>query len=403
MIPLTTTAQRRHADGVPLWRLGFRPFFLFGALFAALAMLAWTASLHGSGVLLQPVGGWLAWHRHEMVFGFVMAIVGGFLLTAVPNWTGIASARGCRLMALVAVWLLARLLWVAGADAQLAAIAQMAFMLGLAGLIASNIWRARQLRNYPVVAILLLLAAANLLALRGTQQGNPAQQAQGAMAAILLLMTLTGMIAARVIPMFTKNGLRIAPLRTVRPAHVYGLLIAGVLASLLAAYQGTERTQGIWAWAAAALYTGLGLGHLWQLSGWYHRGIWRVPLLWSLHVAYAWMGVFALGMAAWQAGWLARADLPLHALTVGGLGGMTLAMMARVSLGHTGRLLEAPRAMTVAFVLLNLGTLLRVTAIPGWWQFSVPMAGLCWAIAFLIFAATYARMLMQPRVDGKPG
>lgn len=403
MIPLTTPAQRQHAAGTPLWRLGFRPFFLFGALFAALAVLVWTASLHGRGMRLQPVGGWLAWHRHEMVFGFVMAIVGGFLLTAVPNWTGIASARGRRLMALVAVWLLARLLWVAGADARLAAIAQMAFMLGLAGLIASNIWRARQPRNYPVVAILLLLAAADLLALYGTLQGNPAQQTQGAMAAILLLMTLTGMIAARVIPMFTKNGLRIAPLRTVRPAHLYGLLSAGVLASLLVAYQGTERAQGLWAWAATALYTGLGLGHLWQLSGWYHRGIWRVPLLWSLHVAYAWMGAFALGMAAWQVGWLARADLPLHALTVGGLGGMTLAMMARVSLGHTGRPLQAPRAMTTAFVLLNLGALLRVVGTSAWWHVAVTLAGLCWAVAFLIFAASYAKVLTQPRVDGMPG
>ena len=332
-----------------------------------------------------------------------MAIVGGFLLTAVPNWTGIASARGRRLMALAAVWGLARLLWLAGADARLVAIAQMTFMLGLAALITSNIWRARQLRNYPVVAILLLLAAADLLSLSGTLQGNPARQTQGAMAALLLLMTLTGLIGARVIPMFTKNGLRIAPLRAARPAHAYGLLGAGVLAGLLAAYQGAEPAQGAWAWAAAALYACLGLGHLWQLSAWYHRGIWRVPLLWSLHAAYAWMGVFALGMAAWQAGWLARADLPLHALTVGGLGGMTLAMMARVSLGHTGRPLQAPRAMTTAFVLLNLGALLRVTAIPAWWQFAVPMAGLCWATAFLIFAATYAKMLMQPRVDGMPG
>ncbi|QEI07141.1 NnrS family protein [Pigmentiphaga aceris] len=403
MIPLTSPAQHRAASGTPLWRLGFRPFFLFGALFTALAMLAWMASLHGHALPWQPVGGWLAWHRHEMVFGFVMAIVGGFLLTAVPNWTGIPSARGRSLMMLAVVWLLARLLWLLGADLRIAAMAQMAFMLGLAGFIASNIYRARQPRNYPVVAIVGLLGAANLLALVGVLQGDPSLQTRGAMAAILLLMTLTGLIAARVIPMFTKNGLRIAPLRAVKPAYAYSLLLGGALAGVLAAFQGTQRADGMLAWAATALYLALGIGHLWQLAGWYHRGIWRVPLLWSLHLAYAWMGAFALGMAAWQWGWLDRPDLPLHALTVGGLGGMTLGMMARVSLGHTGRPLQPPRAMHTAFMLLNLGALLRVVAIPSWWQVVVPLAGLCWAIAFLIFAAAYAKMLMQPRVDGMPG
>lgn len=404
MTPLTRPALAAELRDAPVWRLGFRPFFLLGAGFAALAMMLWAAALTGWAIPpLMPTGGWLAWHRHEMVFGFVMAIVAGFLLTAVPNWTGIATPRGRRLMALAALWLLARIAWLAGADARVVTIAQLAFMLGLAGVIARNVWRARQRRNYPVVAILILLGACDALALSGLLRGDPALQTRGAMAALLLLMSLTGLIAARVVPMFTRNGLRIGPLRTARPWLIHALLAAGIVSGLVAACQGSQPIEGAGSWFAAALYAGLGAGHWWQLSGWYHRGIWRMPLLWPLHAAYAWIGVFAFGMAAWQLGWLARPDAALHALTVGGLGGMTLAMMARVSLGHTGRPLQAPRAMGAAFALLNLGAWLRVLAIDAWWPLPVTLAALCWIATFLIFVANYASMLWRARVDGQPG
>ncbi len=170
----------------PIWRLGFRPFFLFGSAFALVAVLIWLAALRGHAGSWHPAGGWLAWHRHEMVFGFGGAIIAGFLLTAVQNWTGNPGLRGRSLAGLVLLWLAARLAWLAGVPLILLIPLELAFLPAVAGLLGRSLWRVRQRGNYPVVVVLTLLAAADVLAVCGLAADNQALQRQGVLAALWL-------------------------------------------------------------------------------------------------------------------------------------------------------------------------------------------------------------------------
>ncbi|TBV12063.1 NnrS family protein [Stutzerimonas kirkiae] len=392
--------DRRKALAIaPIWRLAFRPFFLAGSLYALLAIPLWVIAWTGIWPGWQPAGGWLAWHRHEMLFGFVMAIVAGFLLTAVQAWTGRPSLSGRSLMLLAALWLAARLGWLLGLPAVLLAPLEMAFPLLLAGALARLLWAVRQKRNYPVVVVLGLLAGADALSLYGLARFDEGMQRQAALAGIWLVAALMGMIGGRVIPFFTQRGLGRA--EAVRPWAWLdlGLLAATVLVALLHGL-GVAVTLSP---PLGILFLGIALGHAVRLWRWYARGLWRVPLLWSLHLALAWLALACLGMAFWHFGVLHNASLALHALTVGAMAGLILAMIARVSLGHTGRPLALPAGMAWGFALLNLGALVRVFLYGFWPHGSLWLAALLWALAFAIFVWRYAPMLCRARVDGHPG
>lgn len=390
--------KRKAMAITPLLRLGFRPFFLLGSLLAALAIPLWLLALQGWPLAAQPLGGWLAWHRHELVFGFAGAIIAGFLLTAVQTWTGRPSLSGKPLAVLVAIWLLARLMWWSGSPLLLL-LSNLLFFAGVALVMVRLLWAVRQSRNYPIVAVLLLLLGADLLTLLGVQQGNDGWQRQGAWAAVWLVAAMMGLIGGRVIPFFTQRGLgRVTAVQPWVWLDWALLLVSAALAVLHA----TGTALQAQAWLGLA-FAALALGHGIRLLRWFDGGLLRVPLLWSLHLAYAWLVLACAGMALWHFGLLGNPSQALHALTVGGVGGLILAMLARVSLGHTGRPLELPRGFALAFVLLNLGGVFRVLGVGFWYLPSLWLAALCWTCAFAQYLYCYAPMLWSTRADGHPG
>ncbi len=392
--------DRRKALAIaPLWRLGFRPFFLGGCLFALLAVPLWLLALTGSPLGWQPAGGWLAWHRHELLFGFALAIIAGFLLSAVQTWTGQPGLQGRPLALLAGLWLVARLAWLADLPLPLLAVLELAFPLAVAAVMGRSLWRARQQRNYPIVAVLLLLTAADVLVIAGLADASDGLQRQGVLAGVWLVAAMMGLIGGRVIPFFTQRGLgRVEGVQPWAWLDWLLLLISALVAVLHAT--GTALVANA---AVGLLFAALGAGHLLRLLRWYDAGIWRVPLLWSLHLAYAWLALACLGMALWHAGLLDNPSPALHALTVGAMGGLILAMVARVSLGHTGRPLTPPRGMGLAFVLIQLAGFARVLLIEVWPLAGLWLAAVCWVTAFALFAWGYGPMLCRARVDGHPG
>jgi uncharacterized protein involved in response to NO len=381
----------------PLWRLGFRPFFLGGALFALVAVVVWVAALHG-WFAPQPLGGWLAWHRHEMPFGFGLAIIAGFLLTAVQAWTGQPSLSGRPLMALFGLWLAGRLVWFLPVPLVALVALELTFTLALLFTFGRLIVRARQRHNAPILLVLGLLGACQALSLYGLVSADDDLQRRGVLAALWLVAALMAVIGGRVIPFFTARGLGLAIQAPARPRLMWGLL-AGSLAIAATIAAGFDQEPNLW---LAPLFLLVGVLHGLRLWYWRARGIRRVPLLWSLHLAYAWLAIAALAMGAWHLGWLAQPSLASHALAVGAMGGLILAMLVRVSLGHTGRALVPSPAMAWAFALLQVAALSRVLlaafSVSGLW-----LAALCWCLAFILFLLHHAPMLCSARVDGHPG
>lgn len=392
--------DRRKALAItPLLRLAFRPMFLAGCGLAVVAIPLWLAALNGSLGNWQPAGGWLAWHRHELVFGFGLAIIAGFLLTAVQTWTGQPGLSGKPLAGLALLWLAGRVAWLANAPWPLLALLELGFPLLVAVLMASTLWRVRQKRNYPIVMVLLLLTAVDGLAVYGVVHGHDGWQRQGVLGGIWLVGAMMGLIGGRVIPFFTQRGLGRTTAVVPWP-WLDWLLLAGsaLVAMLYAAGSALTAHAGI-----GVLFAALVFGHALRLWRWYDHGLWRVPLLWSLHLAYGWLVLACLGMALWHFGVALNPSLAVHCLTIGAMAGLILAMIARVSLGHTGRALQPPAGMTLAFFLLNLAGVSRVLLVlwlplGGLW-----LAGVCWVLAFALYAWRYAPMLLRARVDGHPG
>ncbi|TDF82455.1 NnrS family protein [Pseudomonas sp. H9] len=391
--------RRKALAIVPLLRLAFRPFFLAGCGLALLAVPLWLAALQGALGDWQPAGGWLAWHRHELLFGFGLAIIAGFLLTAVQNWTGQPGLSGTPLAVLALLWLAGRLAWLVNLPWPLLVLVELAFPLLVAVLMARALWRVRQKRNYPVVLVLLLLTAADAIAMYGLAQGHDGWQRQGVLSGIWLVAALMGLIAGRVIPFFTQRGL--GRVESVAPwPWLDGVLLAGTALVALLYVAGPAVSANAW---IGVLFAVLAFGHGLRVWRWHDHGLWHVPLLWSLHVAYGWLAVACLGMALWHFGVTVNPSLALHSLTVGAMAGLILAMVARVSLGHTGRPLQPPAGVTLAFILLNLAGVSRVLLVPWMPMTGLWLAGGCWIAAFALILWRYAPMLLSARVDGHPG
>jgi uncharacterized protein involved in response to NO len=395
---MQVTDKRQAMAITPLLRLGFRPFFLFGVVLAAVAIPLWVLALLGGESSPAPQGGWLAWHRHELVFGFAGAIISGFLLTAVQTWTGQPSISGRPLGLLAGLWLLGRLSWWLP-SAEVLLVINVVFFLAVAVVMGRLLWAVRQQRNYPIVAVLVLLTAVETLTLLGVLQHNDAWQRQGSLAAVWLVVAMMTLIGGRVIPFFTQRGLS-------RPAAVqpwawldWSLLVGSIVAGVLTGFGWLLQPSIL----AGALLLLLGLGHAVRLYRWFDRGLLSVPLLWSLHLAYAWLVVGCVALALWHWGAPVSASQGLHALTVGSVAGLILAMLARVSLGHTGRPLTLPQGFAVAFILLNLAALVRVIGVSFAYQPALWVAALCWTVAFAQYLYCYGPMLCRTRADGHPG
>lgn len=382
----------RKLAAAPVFSLGFRSFFLAGAAFAALAIAIWALWLYGRLPGAQPVGGMLAWHRHEMPFGFASAIIAGFLLTAVPNWTALPGLNGWPLIGLVLVWLAARLAWLLPIPPAWLLFLQLPFLPLLAWVLGRDLVAAGKRDNYPIVLVISLLAGCQVMTLWGLSIDDVGLQRHGVLAALWLVGTLMSVIGGRVIPFFIQRGLNrpVAPAANPLPTRV--LLVSSLLAALTFALGLNDSPNP----GLAALFALMGGLHLLRLWRWHDPGIWRVPLLWSLYVSYVWLAVAAGAMALWHLGLMPQQSLATHALAVGGIGGLVLAMIARVSLGHTGRALLPSKWIVAGFALVVVAGLSRVVLVPfsGW---GLALSALLWCAAYGLFVLRYTGILLKPR------
>ena len=377
-----------------MFALGFRPFYLAASVFATLSMLVWIASYAG---LAHVAGGRnFLWHAHEMLYGYVIAVVAGFLLTAVRNWTTRPTPTGTMLALLVALWIAGRVM-AASPFTTASALVNAAFPLAIAVAIAIPLAASRNTRNYFFVALLAGFACAILafhLASAGGADWPPRAGLQAGLDIVLFIMAV---VAGRVVPMFTNNG--IPGLAAKRNAWVEKFALGSLLALLAAdALQaGDSLVAALCAIAALAHAARVFLWQPWRTAG--------VPLVWILHAAYAWI-VVHLAMRALALAGIGSVSLATHALTIGAIGGLTLGMMTRTSRGHTGLPLKADRVDTACYVLVMLAAVVRVfgglVAAPHYTA-TVVASGLLWSAAFALFAVRYAPILSRSRADGKPG
>ncbi len=376
--------------------LGFRPFFLLAGVAAVVLLAVWGWAYAG-GHMLHNYYGYIGWHSHEMVFGYSSAVIAGFLLTAARNWTGVQTLRGLPLALLALLWLLARITpFLPDVPPPLTALLDLAFLPLFAVALAIPLLRARHYKSLMFVVVAVVMSAANLLVHLehlGVMQESARAGIYLAVDFILLAIVIMG---GRVIPFFTERGL---PPGFVHREWSLVERLAPVSVVLLALCEAFWPQQYMLAALAAlaALFNG------WRLYGWYTGGIWRVSLLWVLHLAYGWL-VLGFALKALAALGLFAPMQALHALTIGAIGGMTLGMMARVALGHTGRNLIAAPAMAWAFALVNLATLVRVfLPLVATYPLTIAVAAGLWVIAFAIFSWLYVPVLLRARVDGQPG
>jgi uncharacterized protein involved in response to NO len=377
--------------------IAFRPFFLAAGLWAVLAIGLWWALLQG-GVTLPAMIDPVAWHRHEMLFGYFGAVVAGFVLTAIPNWTGRAPIAGWRLALLAVLWLAARLAMLFAADmvAGLAMALEAGFFLLLAAFAAKEILAARN-RNVPIpfaIAALGIACAIDHADMMGWQVG----EGLGWRLALAILLVLVSLIGGRIIPTFTRNWLTKRTIRAPLPVQAdrFDLAIFGVTALALLAWAilPSDRKVG------AALILA-GIFNSVRLARWRGWQGWRDPLLFILHLAYAWLplGLALLGLSILGA--TISRSAALHALGVGALALMTMAVMTRATLGHTGRELRASGLTVAAYGLLFAGAVARTAASlwPQVYDLALSVAAAGWIASFALFIAAYAPQLLRPRVD----
>lgn len=385
---------------------GFRVFFLLAPLYAALGIVEWILAY--TGVIDAP---WLAspvlWHAHEMLFGFAAGGVAGFFLTAVPNWTGAPYVRGLPLIALAGIWLLGRIAMHAGGAVPpvVAAGIDLAFLPLLAALVAPALLRNGFGRNAFLLVVLFALWCADLaiqLELAGPSLGLDIETgAHGARAAIDILALLITVIGGRIVPAFTTTYLKLRGAKSLPQSReaLDRLAIVSMALLLIAEVTfGAGPVTGAIALAAA-------VAQATRLSRWRGLATTREPILLVLHVGYAWLVVgLALKGASAFVDWLPETGA-LHALTIGAVGTMMVAVMSRAALGHTGRKLKAHPVTVAAYALISIAALLRIVAplLPAASIHMMACSAIAWSLAFALFLWVYAPIVVRPRVDGQPG
>lgn len=379
---------------LPLLSIGFRPFFLLAGLAGVILLFMWGGFIH-HGTFPDNYYSPVDWHAHEMLFGYAVAVLSGFLLTAVKNWTGMETASGNKLAFLALVWLLGRL--APFADNLLAnwviALVDLLFLPLLITYLSIPLWRQRKIKNLPILLLLFFMFLANLLFhldILGIAS-NSTTKALYFMVGIT--MVFIAIIAGRVFPFFIRGGLSgaspvswpivdkvslfsIVSIMFLKP--IYPETIAYSLCLLLAIVANTTR-----------------------MAGWYCKGVIKVPLLWVLLAGYSWM-IIGITLELLAIYGMALPQLALHAITVGAIGVITLGMMSRVALGHTGRPLKTSKLVAIAFVVINLAVFFRVIVplfIPSLYGDCLAIASGLWVLAFLIFAVYYTPIFLRKRAD----
>jgi uncharacterized protein involved in response to NO len=385
----------RQFNGPALFQAGFRPFFLGAGLWAAMSLGLWLFFLFGYVAAPNPTDP-LLWHMHEMLFGFGVAAVAGFLLTAIPNWTGRLPLQGWSLMLLWLLWAAGRAIGVVPnlSGSILGSAIDLSFLATLLAAIAREVIAGRNWRNLPMVAATALLLMAN--ALMQAQAVGLAETAKlGMRLGLAVLLTMIALVGGRIIPSFTRNWL--AKRGDTRLPDAFGTVDRIALSVTVA---------GLAAWAAALpapivgpLLTIAGVAAAVRLARWRGTLTCGEPLLFVLHVGHGWLaiGLVMLGISELWHG--LPSSSALHALTIGAIGTMTLAVMTRATLGHTGRELRAGPGTIAIYILINVAAIGRIGAgvVGGGYMPVLALAGTAWIGAFALFVLLYGSMLMRPR------
>ena len=398
-MPPSNIKNRRDYDGPLFLKQGFRPFFLGAAIWSALAMAIWVSFLlYGDQLSLLGYFSAHDWHTHEMLFGFLPAAIAGFLLTAVPNWTGRLPVRGIPLALLAGIWLAGRFaVLISGILSKdhhgFVAMIDSAFLVTFAGLLAREILAGKSTKNLPVVAIVGALAGCNIAFHLATLEIiEVISSRQIALLAILLAVMLVTLIGGRVVPSFTRNWMasnNVMPLPASRDLvdQLGSLLVP--LAALLLLTMPQSRFTGVFCIAIAVL-------HLYRLARWHGFATSSEPLVLILHFGYGWIGIgfFLAGLS------VLTPNIPfvaaIHAFTAGMIGTMILAIMTRASRGHTGQTLTSDTGTSSIYILISLSALTRVaSAIWGNPTWGYSLSGLLWIAAFTLFAILYFPLFVK--------
>jgi uncharacterized protein involved in response to NO len=373
----------------------FRPFFLFNGVFAILIVLAWLMTLHGSGLpFATPL-----WHSHEMLIGFALAAVAGFSLTAVANWTGRPALKGTPLAGLVLFWLAGRFAMIMSFSLPpgLVFVLDSLFPILLTLLLGKEIISGQSKRNYPLIAIMIAVVILNTFYHLGATLILPGADRTAIYLLIHTLVLLVVIIAGRIVPSFTGNWLRQKgsdDLPVSSDTVNRSALVLTILVGLFASFLPLNPVTGILAFAAATV-------HGFRLSRWKGFATTSNPLLFVLHAAYFWLpvGYVLLGCAVF--GWLFTPTAALHALTMGAIGSMVLAVTTRVALGHTGRALQAARLTVLAYWIFMLAVVLRILGplIDGHYLLMIDLSALGWVLAFVLFTWVYWPILSRAKAD----
>ena len=383
-----------------LFNLGFRPFFLGASVFAVISIAAWMLNYFSYLTMSTSNISISQWHAHEMLYGYSMAVVAGFLLTAVKNWTGLPTAHGKPLMVMFLLWCAARILFLFGAQFLVWVIAaDLLFSLMLIVAITLPIVKAKQWKQLAVVSKVVLLTAGNIVFYLGCLGIMTNGMTFAINGALLLFISLILMIGRRVIPFFIERGTESRV-----QLKQYQWLDVSILALFVALFINEifMLIPELTAWIARLLF----LLNGYRLYNWHTAGIWRVPLLWSLYLS-AWLINLGFLFYGLQTQFGSLTILTLHIFTIGGIGLMTLSMMSRVALGHTGRDVRQPsRWIKFAFAALILSVVFRVflpmvaSQLYTSWVF---VASVFWILSFAIFVVIYTPILLKPRADGAFG
>jgi len=377
-----------------LWALGFRPFYFVASVFAALSVPLWVAQY--TGWLTTPYLRGPTLHGYDMLFGYTLAVITGFLFTAGRTWTGQPTPTGNLLIAFVLLWVAGRVLVFTPWETA-AAVVNAAFPLAVAVAFAVPLAKSRNRRNYFFVPLLLALALA-AVALHLSYLGVLAwPELLSLRMGLDLVLFIIAVMGGRVIPMFTNNG--VPGTQATRRPVVEKLALGSILVLLAAdVLQAPAPLIAVVALVAA-------LAHVVRLGLWQSWRTFGTPLVWVLHVAYGWIVVY-LVLRAFSALGMAAEPLAVHALTIGAIGGMTIGMITRTARGHTGRPLIADRFEIACYVLIQAAALIRVFGgmlLPNGYLWTVIISGICWSIAFGVYAVRYWPILSRPRIDRKPG
>ncbi|AMN67274.1 NnrS family protein [Psychrobacter sp. P11G5] len=399
----------------PILNLSFRIFFSASAVFAVVMMVLWSFVFTGHTDIDAQVLNPLYWHGHEMIYGYALAVVAGFLLTAVKTWTGVMMPHGYKLLGIFSCWLLARISWfafglgmtIAGSSISLLYAAAV-FDLLFIGLMAFVIFRAvlqvKQYKQMGILAKLALLTLGNGLCYWGIINADMSTTRVGIYLGFYLIIGLVLTIGRRVVPFFIERGLSVTNAEGVKETVTLRNSKVQDIASLvffLAFFIVDLFYPNKYLLTVTAL--GVAVVNIVRLKGWYHRGIWQKPLLWSLYIAFLGMCLSFLLYALQP--WLGYAhSIAMHGLAIAGVGMMTVAMMTRVSLGHTGRSIhQPPKSVNVMYILMVLVFVSRVL-LPlvdmSHYLLWIMIAQSAWIACFVLFCMSYLPMLARPRPDG---